>query len=80
MDLFQVLQKPTERTLLTRKELGLGSGTQTQQPKANNSLQLLVILGQLQKLCRLHTERILTIKSKDVWQNNAVHHTSGCAK
>ena len=81
MDLIQVLQKPTERILLTRKELGLGSGSQMQQPKANHSLELVgVILGQLQKQCRLHTEIIFTIKFKGVWQNNAVHHASGCAK
>lgn len=70
-----------ERILRTRKELGLGSGSQTQQPKANHSLELVgVILGQLQKQCRLRSERILTIKSEGVWQNNPVHHTSGCAK
>lgn len=35
---------------------------------------------QLQKQCRLYTERILTIKIEGVWQNNAEHHASGCAK
>lgn len=81
MDLIQVLQKPKERILLTPKEPGLGSGRQTQQPKANHSLELAaVILGQLQKRCRLHTETTLTIKSKGVWQNTAAHCTSGWAK
>lgn len=81
MDLIQVLQKSTERILLTQKELGLGSGNQMQQPKMNHSLKLVgVILSQFQKQCRLHTERILTIKSKGVWPTNTVHHTSDRAK
>lgn len=50
MDLIQILQKPTERILLTLMALGLGSGSQTQQPKANHSLESVsVILGQLLK-------------------------------